>query len=327
VKARAVARANIAFAKYWGKADLELNLPAVPSLSMTLDRLVTNTDVRFDRKLEADRVSLDGREATMAERTRIVELLDRVRQTAGKQNLFAHVESENHFPTAAGLASSASGFAALAGAATVAAGMDYDPHLVSRMARRSSASAARSVWGGFVKLAAGTPGDDSLAAEPVKGAEHWDVRLVVALTAKGEKKVGSTMGMERSRKTSPLYDAWIEKAPGLAEEIERGLLARDLSVLGPAMEQSTMAFHACAMTSNPPIMYWHPTTLSVLESIRTLRDEGVEVYATMDAGPHVKALCHADDVDRVQKAMKGSERIMGTLVCKAGGDLAIEVDP
>jgi diphosphomevalonate decarboxylase len=326
VKARAQARANIAFAKYWGKADLALNLPAVPSLSMTLDRLVTDTEVRFDPNLDEDVVSLDGREATMGERTRIVELLERVREAADKRGLFAHVASENHFPTAAGLASSASGFAALAGAATVAAGMDYDAHLVSRMARRSSASAARSVWGGFVKLAAGTPGDDTLAAEPVKGAEHWDVRLVVALTAKGEKKVGSTMGMERSRKTSPLYDAWIEKAPILAEEIERGLLARDLSVLGPAMEQSTMAFHACAMTSNPPIMYWHPTTLSVLESIRNLREEGVAVYATMDAGPHVKALCHAGDVDRVQKAMKGSERIMGTLVCKAGGDLGVEVE-
>ncbi len=323
MKARARARANIAFAKYWGKADLELNLPAVPSLSMTLDRLVTDTTVRFDDALDADRVSLDGRDATEGERARIVELLDRVRETSGSRR-FAHVESENHFPTAAGLASSASGFAALAGAATVAAGMEYDAHLVSRMARRSSASAARSVWGGFVELAAGTPGDDTLAAAPLKGPEHWDVRLVVGLTAKGEKEVGSTTGMERSRKTSPLYEAWIEKAPILATRIREGLLARDLSAVGPAMEQSTMAFHACAMTSNPPIMYWHPTTLAVLASIRKLRDQGVEVYATMDAGPHVKALCHADDAERVQAAMKGSERILGTLVCKAGADLEVE---
>ncbi len=324
MKARAVARANIAFAKYWGKADLALNLPAVPSVSMTLDRLVTETDVHFDPALGEDQVSLDERPASMSERTRIVELLDRVRAMSDRQGLFAHVASVNHFPTAAGLASSASGFAALAAASTVAAGMEYDPKLVSRLARRSSASAARSVWGGYVELAAGTPGDDSLAAEPVMSADAWDVRLVVGLTAKGAKKVGSTMGMERSRETSPLYDAWIEKAPLLAKTIKEGLLARDLSVLGPAMEQSTMAFHACAMTSNPPIMYFRPTTLSVLESIRNLRDEGVAVYATMDAGPHVKALCLADDVERVQSAMKACEQIGGTLVCKAGGDLEVE---
>jgi len=323
VKARARARANIAFAKYWGKVDLELNLPAVPSLSMTLDRLVTDTEVRFDPRLKRDRVVLDQKRASIAERTRIVELLDRVRELADIEGLYAHVDSENHFPTAAGLASSASGFAALAASATLAAGMKYDPRLVSRMARRSSASAARSVWGGFVELRAGRPGDDRLAARPVKGPNHWDVRLVVALTAKGAKKVGSTVGMERSRRTSPLYEAWIEKAPTLARRIKRGLIAQDLDVLGPAMEQSTMAFHACAMTSDPTIVYWQPATLSALSAIRRLRDKGVPVYATMDAGPHVKALCLAADVRRVRAALRRADGVLGTLVCRAGEDLEV----
>jgi diphosphomevalonate decarboxylase len=323
VKARARARANIAFAKYWGKADVELNLPAVPSLSMTLDGLVTDTEVRFDPRLERDRVVLDEKRARASERARIVELLDRVRDLADLGDLHAHVDSVNHFPTAAGLASSASGFAALAAAATVAAGMKYDPRLVSRLSRRSSASAARSVYGGFVELGAGTPGDDRLAARRVKGPDHWDVRLVVALTAKGPKKVGSTAGMERSRRTSPIYDAWIEKAPLLARRIKTGLIAKNLSVLGPAMEQSTMAFHACAMSSDPPILYFRPATLSALDAIERLRDRGVEVYATMDAGPHVKALCHAADVRRVTSALKRADGVLGTLVQKAGDDLEV----
>ncbi len=323
MRAHARAQANIAFAKYWGKVDLDLNLPAVPSLSMTLDSLVTDTEVRFDPHLDHDVVMLDGKRARVAECTRIVELLDRVRAIAGIGDLYAHVRSENHFPTAAGLASSASGFAALAGAATAAAGMRWDPKQVSRIARRSSASAARSVWGGFVELGAGKKGDDRLAGRPVKGADHWDVRLVVALTAKGAKKVGSTVGMERSRRTSPLYGAWVEEAPKLARRVKKGLNAKDLSILGPAMEQSTMAFHACAMSSNPGIMYWQPGTLAALATIRRLRDKGTEVYATMDAGPHVKALCLAQDARKVQGALRRTEGVLGTLMSRPGKDIEV----
>lgn len=323
MRARARAQANIAFAKYWGKADIKLNLPAVPSLSMTLDALVTDTEVRFDPRLTADRVVLDGKRARAAETRRIVELLDRVRSLPGAGGLYAHVRSENHFPTAAGLASSASGFAALAGAATVAAGLPWDAKQVSRIARRSSASAARSVWGGFVELGAGVKGDDRLTGRQVQGPDHWDVRLIVALTAKGAKKVGSTAGMERSRRTSPLYDAWVEQAPKLARRVKRGLNTRDLAMLGPAMEQSTMAFHACAMSANPGIMYWQPGTLAALATVRRLRDKGTEVYATMDAGPHVKALCLAEDARRVQAALRRTEGVLSTMVSRPGADLEV----
>src|SRR5262249_13958 len=150
------------------------------------------------------------------ETTRVVELLNRVRRARG-MGLRAKVESRNVFPTASGLASSASGFAALAAAAAAAAGLDWDNRTLSRLARQSSASAARSIFGGFVELAAGQVGDVDLAAKPLAPLNHWDLRLIVAVTAEGPKAVGSTKGMEHSRKTSPFYCAWVEDAPGVAD--------------------------------------------------------------------------------------------------------------
>jgi len=321
--ARARACANIALAKYWGKSDRRLNLPAVPSISMTLDRLVTETRVTFEPDLSADEIVLDGEPAGDRESRRVVDLLDRVRSAAGVGHR-ARVRSDNRFPTAAGLASSASGFAALAAAATVAAGMPYRPRRISRPARPASASAARSVWGGFVELPAGEPGDDSLCARPLHAADHWDVALVIALAARGPKEVGSTEGMERSRETSPYYGPWVEAAPGLAREVRLGLRARDLERVGRAMEQSTMAFHACAMASAPAILYWQPPTLALLREVRRLREErGIAVYATMDAGPHVKALCHADDARRVRTALGRVEGVVGTRVARPGPDLEV----
>jgi diphosphomevalonate decarboxylase len=322
LQARARARANIALAKYWGKNDVALNLPAVPSLSMTLDRLVTETTVRFDPALRADRFRLDGRDAGPRELRRVTEMLDRVRVAAGLDRA-AFVTSENRFPTAAGLASSASGFAALAAAATAAAGLDWKPAALSRLARRSSASAGRSIFGGYVELPAGRPGDDRCAARQIAPEDHWDLRLVVAVTVRGPKKVGSTEGMERSRKTSPLYDAWVAKAPGLCLTIRRALLAKDIEKLGQAMEQSTFAFHACAMTSAPGIVYFQPATLAALGTVHALRDAGVPVFATMDAGPHVKALCLARDAARVRRALARTEGVLDTLVARAGAGIEV----
>lgn len=321
--ATAVARANIALAKYWGKSDVALNLPAVPSLSMTLDRLVTRTTVTFDPALREDAVDLDGRPAAGAERRRVVAALDAIR-AANDVGDRARVVSRNGFPTAAGLASSASGFAALVSAAAVAAGEDFDPVRASRRARQASASAARSIWGGFVWLPAGRPGNARLAARPLFGPDHWDVRLVVALAAKGRKKVGSTEGMERSRLTSPLHAAWVEAAPRLAGRVRRALGRRDLDALGEAMEQSTFAFHACAMTARPGITYLRPATLAALETVRRLRDDrGIPVWATMDAGPHVKALCHGADAERVRRALAGTDGVLRAFSTRPGAGVAL----
>lgn len=285
---------------------------------MTLDGLVTTTGVSFEPWLERDVVHLDGQYATGTEARRVIELLERVREAAGMR-MFARVVSENQFPTAAGLASSASGFAALAAAAVGAAGLRWDDAQLSRLARQSSASAARSIFGGFVELPKGRPGQRSLAAKPLFPRSHWDVRMVLALTAKGKKKVGSTTGMERSRKTSPFYDAWIEAAPTYSRRIKNALRRKDLDRLGQAMEQSTFAFHACAMASDPAILYWQPGTLAALATVRRLREErAISAFATMDAGPHVKVLCKSSDVGIVRRALTRTDGVLQTLVCKPG---------
>ncbi|MGB9338707.1 MAG: diphosphomevalonate decarboxylase [Polyangiales bacterium] len=322
MEASARACANIALAKYWGKADVKRNVPAVPSVSLTLDQLVTETRVRFDRSLGADLVRLDGRRATETEADRVIAMLNRVRREA-RLRLKARVSSHNHFPTAAGLASSASGFAALAAAASAAAGIGFNARRLSALARASSASAARSIYGGFVELPAGSRGDVELAARQVAPPEHWNLRLVVALTEPGQKKVGSTEGMERSRKTSPYYQAWLEQAPKWSRKIKRAIKERELDTLGAAMEQSTLAFHCCAITSDPPIIYWAPATLAALATVRGLRERGVSVWATMDAGPHVKALCAASDASRVRQALDRTEGVTRSWVAKPGPDVEV----
>lgn len=326
MKATARAFANIALSKYWGKSDVKLNLPAVPSLSVTLEPLRTTTTVELDPKLDRDVLSLDGARADAAELARATDLLDGLRAIA-RVRTRARITSSNDFPTAAGLASSASGFAALAGAAAAALGLDLGPAALSAVARQASASAARSIFGGFVELPAGRPGHAALAARQIAPASHWDIRVVVALAARGRKKVGSTGGMTHTERTSPYYDAWLAVAPRLTREVKRAVLARDLARLGPALEQSALAMHACAIAARPGVVYWQPPTLEALATVRRLRDErGIAVFATMDAGPHVKAVCLATDARRVARALAQTPGVLGTLIARPGGPLEVEVD-
>jgi diphosphomevalonate decarboxylase len=321
-KATALARANIALAKYWGKSDVELNLPAVPSISMTLQPLTTETTVEFADALSRDELSLNDKPAGEVEVRRASALLDQVRAEAGI-GARARVASKNHFPTASGLASSASGFAALAAAARAAAGLRYDADKTSALARRSSASAARSVFGGYVELPAGAPGDVALSAHQLFAPEHMELCIVVAVTDEGRKAVGSTDGMTHTRETSPYYASWIDAAPRLANEVREGLRSRDLPRIGKAMEQSTLAMHACGLAAAPGLLYWHPATLAAFNKVRELRESGVEVYATMDAGPHVKALCFARDASTVSQGLTQAPGVLRTILAGPGAGVEI----
>ena len=322
--ATARAHANIALAKYWGKADDQLNLPAVPSVSITLSPLTTRTTVRFDSALAADVFLLGGKPAEPKETARVTKLLDRVRALA-QLPLKAEVTSHNDFPTASGLASSASGFAALAAAARAAAGLPFDRAAISALARASSVSAARSAVAGFGELPLGAPGDDALAARMLAAPEHWPLRVVVAVTSEGRKLHGSTDGMKHTALTSPYYSSWVGAAPRLCAQIRAGILARDLPAVGAAMEQSTLAMHACAMAAAPAVIYFRAATLNALESVRELRErEHVPVWATADAGPHVKALCHESDVERVKAALEATAGVLRTIVCAPGAGVELE---
>lgn len=294
--ATAVAHPNVALAKYWGKRDVPGNVPATPSLSVVLGGLTTTTTVAFDA--DVDELQLNGESVQGEPLARVSKMLDELRAKAGIREA-AIVRTRNDFPTASGLASSASGFAALARAAVTALGLELDEREVSRIARRASASAARSVMGGFVAL--GT--EDDAAAEPVAPPSHWAVSIVVAAVTLQAKETGSTSGMDHCRATSPYYPAWVDDAPKVEREVRAAVLSRDLERLGRAAEASALRMHACMMASDPALLYWAPATLDLLARVRALRAQGFGAWATIDAGPHVKVLCASSDAARIAERL------------------------
>jgi diphosphomevalonate decarboxylase len=316
--ARASAHPNIALAKYWGKREFGHNLPAVPSLSVTLDGMRTTTTVTFDPALEADAFLLAGAPGGEGPTRRVVTLLDRVRQAAGIRDR-ARVESANDFPTAAGLASSASAFAALALAALSAAGLEADEARVSDLARKSSVSAARSALGGFAALRAGETGDESLPATPVAAPDHLKVRVLVAVTQEGPKSTLSTEGMLHTQRTSPYYPAWVETAPALFDRVRAAILARDVAALGVAAEESALRMHAAAIAACPGLVYWIGATVDVMAEVRRLRARGATAYFTIDAGPHVKVLAPEDEAPAIEAALAAVPGVKRVIVTRPGG--------
>jgi diphosphomevalonate decarboxylase len=308
----AIAHSNIALSKYWGKRAYEGNYPATPSLSVTLDALTTRTRVTFDPRLSRDSFQLGGQQQTGMPLARVSGLLDRLRRESGTQ-AFAEVVSRSDFPAAAGLASSASGFAALALAAVSALGLDWDLARVSDLARRSSASAARSLYAGFVELPSG-PAEATkalLAARPVAPVGHVDWRLVIAVAGEGEKAVASTTGMTETCEHSPYYEAWLALAPRVHGEILDALAAKDFARFGAAAEKSALAMHASALAAG--VVYWSGVTIDALAAVQDLRARGVAAFATIDAGPHVKVLCLAADTATVGaslRAVSGVTRVI-----------------
>ena len=308
VTARACA--NIALVKYWGKRNALLNLPAAGSLSLTLGALVTETTVEFDSRLSRDEV------AVASDDGRVTQFLDIVRARAGITTC-ARVTSQNHFPTASGLASSASGFAALALAATRAAGLELPARELSRLARRGSGSAARSIFGGFVRMYAGARDEDAYA-EPL--SSPLDVRMVIAIVGGGVPKThGSRDAMEHSADTSPLYHAWLATVERDLVAAEAYLARGDLRALGELAEANALAMHATAIAARPAIVYWQPVTLALLACVRDLRAAGRAAWATIDAGPHVKVLTTPADAQHVAAALREVPGTTDVLVSEPGG--------
>jgi diphosphomevalonate decarboxylase len=328
-EAVAIAHPNIALTKYWGKRPGAGRFPAVPSLSVTLAGLSTRTRVRFDGALSRDRVVLNGSTADGETEARAVELLDRVRAASGDAR-FAEVESRNDFPTASGLASSASGFAALALAASRAIGLAWDAARVSDLARRSSVSAARSLFGGYVELDAGapvgqSPMDDILAARPLAPGAHLPLAVLVCVTSEAPKAVGSTAGMKTTLNESPYAEAWLSYAPRLHARLREALLARDFTAVGAFAESSALAMHASAIAAG--VVYWTGATLEVFAAVRALRAAGVAAFATIDAGPHVKILVQPGDAARAKAAAVAVPGVRRVIEASVGEGARLEAPP
>ncbi len=317
-RAIAEANTNIALVKYWGKRDKQLNLPAVGSLSLTLEGLSTRTEVRFDSTLAADALTLNGDTAMGEPLRRISKFLDLVRMRAAL-SARAQVVSANNFPTAAGLASSASAFAALALAATRAAGLELTGAELSVLARRGSGSAARSIFGGFVHLHRGVRDDgDDCYAEEVGGATEWGVRLVVGVTSEGQKETLSTDGMQHTAETSPYYAQWIATSEPDLAAARKAVAARDLEALGVVTERSCLTMHASAMAARPAVVYFLGATIDGYRAVQTMRKGGLPAWFTCDAGPHVKVLTDAEHAEEISQKLAAVPGVLRTRVCVPG---------
>jgi len=309
----AISHPNIALIKYWGKRDRALNLPAVPSLSITLAPFETRTSVSWGET--ADRFEVNGTVASGDAAHRIGEFLDLVDPARPP----VHIESTNNFPTAAGLASSSSAFAALALAANAAAGHSRSLEELSVLARRGSGSACRSLWGGWVTWAAGqaSDGSDSHGA-PLAPQDHWDLRVVVALVSGEKKATSSREGMLHTEATSPLYPGWVTSAEADLVEAITAVKERDLERLGTVMEHSTMKMHGTMLSAQPTVRYLQAGSIATLDAVEGLRRRGVPAWATMDAGPNVKVLTTAQSAAEVAEEIQGIVDTTHTL--HIGGD-------
>lgn len=288
---------NIALIKYWGKRDEKLFLPMNSSLSLTLDSFYTETSVSFDDNAASDVFYLnDALQDTLAT-NKVSRFLDLFREEAGIQTP-AIVKSTNFVPTAAGLASSASGMAALAGAANLASGLNLDKTTLSTFARRGSGSATRSMFGGFVEWQMGTTNEDSRAVK-IDDAS-WDIGMVTIIVNDKQKAVSSRVGMKNTVATSPFYAGWLESTAVDLENIKSAILKKDFEQVGEITESNGMKMHGTMLGANPPLSYWEPDSVRAMQAVRDLRQLGIPCYFTMDAGPNVKVLCRLSDSQKIK---------------------------
>ncbi len=284
-QATAVSCANIAFIKYWGNRDAALRLPANGSISMNMAGIETRTTVIFDEQLGRDQLVINGEEQEGAPLARVSRHLDHIRNRA-ELSAHASVTSSNTFAMGTGLASSASAFAALTVAGCAAAGLHMSEAALSAVARLGSGSASRSVPGGFVEWRMGEDHDTSYAAS-IASPDHWKLVDLIAIVSEEHKAVGSTAGHDAAE-TSPLQRARVADAPRRLDICRAAILARDFEAFASIVEHDALMMHAVMMSSQPPLLYWRPATLQIMQNVVDWRDrEGLPVCYTIDAGPNV----------------------------------------
>ena len=297
------AHTNIALIKYWGKRNEALFLPETSSLSLTLDAFYTDTQVIFSPELKEDTFYLNGQLQTQQATQKVTQFVNLFRHKADRRVPFL-IESYNHVPTAAGLASSASAFAALSAACNAALELNMEPTELSTYARRGSGSATRSLFGGFVEWHRGfDDNSESSYAEPFDPAD-WDVAMLVVMVNQQEKDLSSREGMELTRRTSPFYQLWPQEVEKDLQTIKEAIRRQDFETMGEVAEHNAMKMHATMIAANPSFTYWQPDSLDVMNHVRHLRRQGIPCYFTMDAGPNVKILCRQSQADQIQDYFK-----------------------
>lgn len=314
MKATAEACANQGLIKYWGKTDEKLRLPTNDSISCCLEALRTRTTVEFSERYATDSFVLNG---TPTQDPRVVGHLDLMRSLGGSR-LKARVESRNGFPASAGYASSASGFAALTLAGATALGLGLSEAELSRLARRGSGSASRSIPGGFAELVAGAD-DAHTFARGLAGPDDLDFRTVVVTVGAEAKKVSSREGMRITAETSPLFPARIGYLPGMLAAMRSALAKKEAARVAHLAETDTMNMHACMITSEPPLLYWAPGTIEVIRAVASFRDEGVVGYVSIDAGQNVFVNTTSRHAGTLEERLRSLPGVSQVLLSRPGG--------
>jgi len=314
--ATAQAHPNIAFIKYWGNRDNTLRLPVNGSISMNLAGLTTRTTVSFQHSLAMDELIINGHEVTGGGLNRVSYILDIIRGMADIPDR-AEVITENNFPSGAGIASSAAAFAALALAGSKAAGLNLSEAELSRLARRGSGSASRSIPDGFVEWQVGTSDEDSFAFS-IAPADHWNLVDCVAVVSASHKKTGSTEG-HAIAPTSPLQQARVADAPRRLDLCRKAILDKDFNAFASIVELDSDMMHAVMMTSTPALHYWKPASLAVMNTVRQWRMDGIPACYTVDAGANVHVICPAEHSRTVEKQIREIKGVQNVLVAPAGG--------
>lgn len=314
--ATAQSHPNIAFIKYWGNRDNALRLPVNGSISMNLDGLYTRTAVAFQPSLSSDKLIINGHKTIGKGLERVSSVLDLVRVMAGSK-IKAEVVSENNFPAGAGIASSAAAFSALALASSKAAGLDLSEAELSRLARRGSGSASRSIPSGFVEWKMGTGDLDSIAIS-IAPPEHWDLADCVAIVSAKHKETGSTEGHALAG-TSPLQAARVADAPRRLDLCRRAILERDFDALAFIVELDSDMMHAVMMTSSPALHYWQPASMAVMKAVRGWRGEGLQAFYTVDAGANVHVICPGKDANEIAARLRKIAGVKDVLTAHVGG--------
>lgn len=318
--ATARAHPNIAFIKYWGNRNHALRLPSNPSLSMNLAGLHTETTVKWADELDSDTFTLNDQRMTGDSLARVSRHLDALRARLGIAK-FAEVVSRNNFPTGAGIASSAAAFAALTLAGTAAAGATLDERELSTIARLGSGSAARSIPSGFVQWHAADQHEESYA-ESIAPPDYWALVDVIAVVSQAHKSVGSTEG-HRSAETSDLQRARVAGAAERLAKCRQAILERDFAGLADVVEHDSNLMHAVMMTSRPPLFYWQPASLLIMEKVRQWRADGLRVCYTLDAGANVHCICVGDDAENVSQALQRLSEVQEVRTAGVGGGAVI----
>lgn len=327
--ATARAEANIALVKYWGKRNERLRLPQNGSISLTLEGLGCETTVEPDPSLAGDRLILDGVERAGREVARVSALLDLIRVQAGGEGaaVRARVTSQSAVPVAAGLASSAAGFAALAVAGAAAYELNVSPRELSILARRGSGSACRSIFGGFVEWRRGEAPDGSDSyAEPLLAPGEWPVGMAIAVADATAKAVGSSEGMKRST-DAPGYRHWLATVDADLAAVRRGIARRDLELVGLIAESNATKMHLAAASASPPVVYWTDATVAVVRALPRWREEGLAGWFTVDAGPNVAVLAREPDLEPLAARLREVPGIARVIVCRAGRGASLVSNP